>query len=475
MNFASFEYAGFALVAVLVNWLLPVKLRPAWLLAASVAFYAAWSVPAVGILLAVCIVTWLGALFIARQEGTTRTVSTAVFVVLSASSLGVFKLLEATSIDRVGPGAAGRFIVPVGLSFFSFQAISYLVDVHRRELEPNRSVIDVSLYISFFPHLLAGPIVRARKLIPAFHATPRTPDRVQWAEAAELCLVGLFKKVALADPMIELAIVPLRDRADLGPVHVIVLLVTVLVGGYFDVTGYIDIARGSAKFLGIDMQRNSLMPLTKSTGYADFWRRWQLTVMMWFRDYIYRPLRANGRSATREHLALFGTFFVLGIWHGLTIGWVLWGAVSGVIIVIERTLQTRRAAKRREQTRRARKARSKAMLPKAPNEYVGLVTSLLLVMATFPLIAGSSVSDALDLYGALVRFGGTTPSADLLWMAAIGIIALVLVDRREARREAVAGRPDPVSPPRAVAFGLMIVAIIIMSGPAQRTFIYFSF
>jgi D-alanyl-lipoteichoic acid acyltransferase DltB (MBOAT superfamily) len=473
--FTSFEYAGFLLVVVALNWALPTRFRPPLLLAASFWFYASWSRPALAILVAVCGLTWSIGLAIPGQAGRARALLTATGVVVAGGSLGVFKLLEAVGVEAGDTGLAAKFVVPVGLSFFSFQAISYLVDVHRGEIEPRRSVIDVSLYLSFFPHLLAGPIVRARKLIPAFHSTPRTPDRVQWAEAAELVLVGTFKKVAVADPLIGLCVDAVRHPGAIGPLHAVVALVGVLVGAYFDITGYIDIARGSAKFLGIDMQRNALMPLTRSTGYADFWRRWQLTVMMWFRDYVYRPLRGRTHHAMRDHLALFGTFFALGVWHGFTVGWALWGVASGLIIIAERARQTRRAARRRAQTRRARKARNKALLPKPPNPWVSLATALVLVMATFPLVIGKDLADIGRLYGALGRWHGTAPSADLLWMTGLAIVATIVLDGREQRREARAGRRDPVTVRRAVAFGVMVLGVIVFSGPAPQTFLYFAF
>lgn len=475
MIFTSFEYAGFLLAVVAVNWLLPVRWRTHWLLAASVAFYASWSVPAVVILAAVCLLAWGAGLAIPRLDGGAQRALTAISVTLAASSLATFKILSAVGVDRGDTGLAAQFVVPAGLSFFSFQAISYLVDVHRGEIQPDRSVVNVATFISFFPHLLAGPIVRAKVLIPKFHGTPRTPDRVQWAEAAELVLVGTCKKVALADPIFALVTGPLSHPDQLGPAHALLALVAVLVAAYFDITGYIDIARGSAKFLGIDMQRNSLLPLMKSTGYADFWRRWQLTVMMWFRDYVYLPVRGTGHDKRREHLALFASFFVLGIWHGATVGWALWGVASGIIIVTERTLQTRRAARRRAQTKRARAARDRSMLPKPPDQRVSLAIALLLVIATFPLVAASSLRATGDLYAALVRTGGSGPSADLIWMFVLAIVGLVLFDRREQRREARAGHPDPVTMLRALAFGVMVVAIIVFSGPAPQTFVYFTF
>jgi len=476
--FTSFAYAAFLTVVVALNWLLPPRYRVALLVVASYAFYATWSIPAISILAVVTLITYGIGLAMVDAEGTRRTVLAAIGTVAAASTLLLFKVVAAFGFTHDGhhlPGVTNNFVIPVGLSFFSFQAISYVIDNYRREIEPSRSLIDVAAYLAFFPHLLAGPIVRAKKLIPAFHATPRVPNKVQWSEASELILVGVFKKVALADPLFALNVDALRSPHSAGTFNVLLSLATVLLGGYFDVTGYIDIARGSAKLLGIDMQRNSLMPLTASTGYADFWRRWQLTVMMWFRDYIYRPLRGDGRNEGRDTAALFGTFLFLGLWHGLSTGWLAWGIVSGVIIVIERSLQTKRSAKRRAQTLAARQARSRAALPKAPSKAAGLAIALLLVMATFPLVAANSLGDIVDLYKALVIPSWARANWDLVAQAVLCVGALVLVDGRERRRERQAGKPDPVNVARAAAFGLMVLAVVIYSGPAPRTFVYFHF
>jgi D-alanyl-lipoteichoic acid acyltransferase DltB (MBOAT superfamily) len=473
--FTSFQYAGFLAVVVVLNWLLPVRHRVTLLLAASLAFYASWSVPATGILVAVCLLSWGGGLLIERTTGGGRKVLTAVTVLAVASSLFTFKILEAAHGNA---GISTELFIPVGLSFFSFQAISYVIDVHRSTLPAIRSPIKVSAFVAFFPHLLAGPIVRANKLVPAFGATPRTPDFTQWSEAAELVLVGVFKKVVIADPVIRayapLLLDPDKLHDSSGP-YLVLVIASVLVASYFDITGYIDIARGSAKFLGIDMPRNALLPLLRSTGYADFWRRWQLTVMTWFRDYVYQPLRGSARpSPLREHAALFGTFFVLGVWHGLSATWAIWGIASGTIIVIERTLQTRRAERRRAQVRAARKARSKAMLPKPPNRYVSLAIALGLVMVTFPLIMTTDLATSLELYRSLFQLHGSTPTANQLWMSILAVVSVLLLDGREVRREARAGRPDPVNLWRALAFGVMIVAVIVQSGPEPQSFIYIS-
>lgn len=477
MSFASFEYAAFLAVVVALHWSLPPRRRPALLLVASYAFYASWSRPAVLVLLVTTAVTWASGLALGRVEGARRTVITAAAVTVSAGSVLSFKVVEAFDLSgRLGTGVlAADFIVPVGLSFFSFQAISYVVDIHRGDLEPSRSPIDVATYLAFFPHLLAGPIVRAGSLIPALRTTPRLPDPRQWSEGAELVLTGVFKKVAVADPLLVLCLAPLRDPASAGTVNVAVALGGALLAGYFDVTGYVDIARGSARFLGIDLPRNALFPLTRSTGYADFWRRWQLTIMTWFRDYVHRPLRGDGRSERRDLAALFATFLVLGIWHGLTPGWLAWGAASGLIIVVERQLRTRRAARRRAQIREARRLRRRSALPAPPSRARSLAVALGLVLLTFPLVTAPGPSASLDLYRTLLLPTAGPFDADLAAEAALAIVALVLLDGRERRREARMGHPDPVGFARAAAFGAMVLAVVVWSGPAPQSFVYFHF
>ncbi|WP_421118968.1 MBOAT family O-acyltransferase [Aquihabitans daechungensis] len=477
MIFTSLEFAGFVALVVILNWLLPKPYRPALLLVGSYLFYATWSVPAISVLFAITVITYFSALAIPKLEGGARTALTTFAVLCAAGTLVAFKAIEALGFQNSDnlPGIGAKLVVPVGLSFFAFQAISYVVDVNKRTVEPTRSPIDVALYLAFFPHLLAGPIVRAAKLIPAFHAVSRWPEANRTQEGLELILVGVFKKVALADPVFAQIGTALTDPQAAGRANALMAQVMLLVAAYLDITAYVDIARGVAKLLGIDMQRNALYPLTKTRGYGDFWRRWQLTIMMWFRDYIFRPLRGTGRQEWREDAALFGTFFALGIWHGFTAGWFLWGIASGLIIVTERRLQSRRAKKRRAQTVAARQARKRSMLPKDPPAWRSHVIGLLLVLATFPLVSAPSLSGAFDQYKALFTADPEPFHWNLLLMGLVAIAGVIVLDRREERREARAGKSDPMVLPRALAFGAMVAAIIVFSGPTPKTFLYFAF
>ncbi len=470
MALTSFTYAWFLLLVVGVYWVLPPRARPTLLLLASFAFYATWSRPALVVLAVTAVSSWAAGWYGSKLEPPGQRLATIAGVVVALAALGFFKVVAAFEVSDDPSLWLMEIAVPVGLSFFTLQAISYVVDVNRGEVEPQRSLLDVALYLSFFPHLLAGPIVRARFLIPSFHSTPRWPRRTQWAEAAELVLVGTFKKVVVADPMYA----AYRSSLDGSTINNVVFLLSAMTAAYADVSGYIDIARGSAKFLGIDMQRNSLLPLRRTTGYADFWRRWQLTLMMWFRDYVNRPIRGGGDETWRAHAGLFATFAVLGIWHGLTFGWILWGLISGVVIVVESQLQARRAARRRAQRREARRRRSKALLPREPNHLARLVRTIGLVTILSPIAISTSPASLVDTYAQLLRIQSGFDSK-LIGLAVLAFVAMWLVDRREVRREATVPRPDPVTAPRALAFGLMVTAIVIYSGPAPRSFVYFAF
>lgn len=474
MTFTSFAYAGFLVAVVTLNWLLPVRWRPPLLLAASIAFYASWTITGTATLVLCAGTTWFVGLRIAGAADRARVGWTAVGVIAAVGPLTVFKVQEAvTPHGGLALGSvAERFVVPVGLSFFAFQAVSYLVDIYRHDLVPSRSVVDVATYLAFFPHLLAGPIVRAQKLIPAFHSTPRRPNRVQWAEAGELVLVGVFKKVVLADPLIGLVTPVLANPAGQATPSVWVAIATLLLAAYFDITAYIDIARGSAKFLGIDMQRNSLTALTASSSFADFWRRWQLTLMTWFRDYIYRPIRGDGKSSFRETAGLVATFLILGWWHGLAPRWWVWGGVLAATIVIERQVQTARAARRRAQLVAARRAHDRSLLPRPPSRPARLAITLTLVALSLPLAAASSLSAAGTIYRGAFGWRSGPMAWDLVIQVGLVVGALLLVDGRERRREALAGNPDPVTPARAGAFGLMVAAVVIYGGSAARTFLY---
>jgi D-alanyl-lipoteichoic acid acyltransferase DltB (MBOAT superfamily) len=478
VSFNSVQYAAFLAVVFALFWTLPRRHRPTLLLVASILFYASWGPVLVVALLAVSGVTWLAARAIRRTDDPGRRKLLCGLAV--AWSLGVafgLRVLGTTiggategSTPTAFGGVAARAIIPVGLAFITFQAISYVVDTYRDPVAtPDASLPDHVLYVAFFPHLLAGPVMRARRLVPSFHEGPDRPSKPHLYEGAELLLVGLFKKVAIADPAF---LIIAREGADPSVVpsgEMWLLWLLGLAAAYFDITGYIDMARGSARLLAIDLHPNAAQPLLRSTELADFWRRWQVTVMAWFRDYVFLPVRGAARTRSREALALMTVFVSLAVWHGTSLNWLVWGVLTGTIVVVERELQGRRSARARAGRSRGRGERS------ALGRAGRLLYVYVALILTLPWIGSPTVSATLDTYRALLGFRGGGIDGDTVGFLLLAVASLLLLDGRERVRQARSGRPDPPTPLRALGFGAMVVAIVIFSGASTQPFIYLRF
>lgn len=503
MLFSSVEYlAVFLPLVVLVSWATPPRPRRAVLLVASYVFYGWWDWRLLFLLALTTVATWIGGGLIARLSSEAgRRVVLAYSLLLSAGLLFAFKyyaffvhsIAEPTSVDftaAIGIDTVD-LLIPVGLSFYTFQSISYVVDVYRREQAPVRSLLEYALYVSFFPHLLAGPILRTHKLVPKLRALPARPDPVQTAEGLELILLGLFKKVAVADPLVRSGIDAVAAGAadgDPSSVVTLVALASGILAGFFDISGYVDLARGSAKLLGIDMQHNFAEPLTRSRNLTDFFRRWQITIMTWFRDYVFRPLRGRSPGDAREHAALFGTFFVVALWHGLTPAWLVYGVLTGGLMVVERSLRTRRVARQRAERlarREARRAgqavavapptRGLRAAPPAVRAVAGLGYVYLALFVTLIWVAVPDVATGVEVYGWLFSFTAGGLGLDAVAMVAYAAVVLVLADRRQRALIEREGTWDPPTARRAVAYGLMVAGIVVYAGAASEPFIYFQF
>jgi len=499
--FSSIEYlAVFLPLVVLVSWLTPPHPRRWVLLVASYLFYGWWDWRLLLLLGLTTVSTWIGAGLIPRMPSSAaRKVVLGYSLLLSAGVLLIFKyyawfvgsISEPESLDlTVSLGIDSiDLLIPVGLSFYTFQSISYLVDVYRGEQKPTRSLLDYALYVAFFPHLLAGPILRARRLLPKIQALPTRPDPVQTAEGLELILLGLFKKVAVADPLVRAGIDSVVRADAAGSPGTFVTEVALglgILGGFFDISGYIDLARGSAKLLGIDMQHNMAEPLTRSRNLTEFFRRWQITIMTWFRDYVFRPLRGDRPGAGRESAALFGTFFVVALWHGISPTWFVYGTLTGGLMVAERTLRTRRVARQRAARLARREAKrsggstvveAPAGLQAAPpwlRSAAGLAYVYAALALTLVWVAVPDLESGVTAYRWLFSFRGGL-DLEAAAVLAYGGAVVVLTDRRQRRLIEREGTWDPPGTLRAVAFGAMVAAVLVFAGSASEPFIYFQF
>ena len=354
MVFPSIEFAIFFCAVLALSWALMPR-QHAWkvfVLVASYAFYGAADWAFCFLLGGVTLVTQAGAVLVHRAASDrARRRLVAATVAIDLGVLGVFKyygffveevngLLERASLDLPLPVAA--IALPVGISFFTFQAITYVVDVHRR-LVPPAGLLDAAVYLSFFPQLVAGPIVRASEFLPQL-ARPRDPARVAVGAGVALIAVGLVKKVAVADTLARELVDPVFAVPESYAAPDVALAAYGYAAQiYCDFSGYTDMAIGLALLMGFVFPQNFNRPY-RSTSFRAFWRRWHMTLSRFLRDYLYIPLGGAHGGPWRSARNVMITMLLGGLWHGAAWGFVLWGGLHGAYLVGERVLRGRVSA-----------------------------------------------------------------------------------------------------------------------------------
>jgi len=339
----------FAVVMAVYHGPLSWTQRKLFLLVASYVFYAAWNPPFVLLLMGSTVIDWLVAKRIAATERPAgRRALLLISLAFNLGILGFFKyggflldnftrLMSTIGVHYQPP--QWNIILPIGISFYTFLTLSYTLDVYRRQLEPGNSFLDYAFFVTFFPHLVAGPILRAVDFLPQCVAPRRaTRDQMGWGLA--LMVIGLFEKVVLADALMA----PVADRvyATVSRAGFLDAWVgTLAFSGqiFLDFAGYSTCAIGSALCLGFVLPDNFRFPYA-AIGFSDFWRRWHVSLSTWLRDYVYIPLGGNrdGESKARRNLML--TMLLGGLWHGASWRFVAWGGLHGGYLVLERMART---------------------------------------------------------------------------------------------------------------------------------------
>ena len=351
MLFNSLTFiAFFALVLALHNAPLSWTTKKTNLLIASYLFYAAWNPPFVVLLWLSTVVDWVVAkrMFL-EQRARRRKMLLAVSVIVNLGVLGYFKyggflldnfvtLAATIGIDYQVPDWS--IILPVGISFYTFQTMAYSLDVYLRRSEPSKSFLDFALFVTFFPQLVAGPIVRPTHLLPQF-AVPRiaTPKQLYWGLG--LMTIGLFQKVVVADGLLaQSADMVFGASSMLHPLDA--WLGTLAFSGqiFADFAGYSTTAIGAALTLGFGLPDNFNYPYA-SIGFSDFWRRWHISLSSWLRDYLYIPIGGNRKGNLRTYANLMTTMLLGGLWHGASWTFVVWGGLHGFYLAAERWLKKR--------------------------------------------------------------------------------------------------------------------------------------
>jgi alginate O-acetyltransferase complex protein AlgI len=343
----------FACVLALHNLPLAWRTKKVNLLIASYLFYAAWNPPFVILLWIATVVDWYAAQGLVKAE---RPVARRAWMLLSVVAnlgmLGYFKyggfLLGNFQAAMAGFGIDYQppqldIVLPVGISFYTFATMSYTLDIYLRRAAPAKNFLDYALFVTFFPHLVAGPIMRPTELVPQFES-PRRATANQLCFGLALMTLGLFQKVVLADGFLAAPAEKVFDGAGV-PGVVDAWAATLAFGAqiFCDFAGYSTTAIGAAMCLGFAMPDNFRFPYA-AIGFSDFWRRWHITLSAWLRDYLYIPLGGNRHGPARTYAALIATMLLGGLWHGASWTFVVWGGLHGTYLAAERFLRTRFAA-----------------------------------------------------------------------------------------------------------------------------------
>jgi D-alanyl-lipoteichoic acid acyltransferase DltB (MBOAT superfamily) len=355
MLFNSVEFAVFLAIVLAIYYQLGHRQQNWLLLVASYMFYGMWDWRFLSLLFVSTFVDYICGLWVAEAHRRDRPrqarLAMSCSLLANLGILGFFKYFNffidsaAALLDRYGLPSSDwtlNIILPVGISFYTFQTLSYTIDIYRRELQPTSSLLDFAVFVAFFPQLVAGPIERAANFLPQV-ARPRRVTRDDWTGGAYLIFVGLIRKVVVADTAGALADRYFADPAAYSSLQLAMALFLYALQIYGDFSGYSNIARGTAMLLGFRLMRNFQHPYFAQS-FSEFWRRWHISLSTWLRDYIYIPLGGNRHGAVRTHVNLMSTMLLGGLWHGASWNFVIWGGLHGLFLVVERILRLERLA-----------------------------------------------------------------------------------------------------------------------------------
>ena len=460
----------FAIVLGLHSLPLQWQAKKTNLLLASYIFYAAWNPPFIVLLWLSTLTDW----FAARKIAVTSAGAKRFFLILSIAVnlglLGYFKyggfleaniaaLLGTMGVSYVPSGA--NIILPLGISFYTFQSMSYSIDVYRDRIKPHHSFLDFALYVTFFPQLVAGPILRAGFFLQQLaNENKQRVNQMGWGLA--IITVGMFEKVVLADG----ALAPIVERvygeaSAAGGVDAWIGTMAFAGQIFFDFNGYSMIAVGLGKCFGFELPWNFLSPYG-AVGFSDFWRRWHITLSTWLRDYLYISLSGNRAGAARTIVNLMLTMLIGGLWHGASWLFVLWGGVHGLFLVIERVAR--------------QLFENSTLVRTAGMQFVLGIMTWLAVCLAWVLFRAEDPASAAHLLTSMLTFGsGEELLGGIEVLTVVAVIVSLLATHwfmRDRSFESVfKGLSWPVV---GLILGAMLIAIVLSPGE-ERDFIYFEF
>lgn len=479
MLFNSFEFALFFPVVTALYFLLPHRFRWALLLAASCLFYMAFIPAYILILILTIVVDYFAAIWIEDRPNHKRGPLLFASIVSTCAILFVFKYYHFAAANVAAMSnllgwnyglPALQIILPIGLSFHTFQSLSYVIEVYRGHQKAERHFGIYSLYVMFYPQLVAGPIERPQNLLHQFHAK-HTFNYDDITSGLRLMVWGLFKKVVIADRLSIYVNGAYRDPENVSGPTLAVATIFFAYQIYCDFSGYSDIAIGSARTMGFRLMKNFDRPYSALT-ISEFWRRWHISLSTWFRDYVYFPLGGSKGSHSRTSLNLFITFLISGLWHGANWTYVVWGALNGLYLVIGRALAPAR-----------NRLWASVGLPESNpvRRCIQLATTLVLTLIAWVFFRANSIPEALTILSRIASgrgrlsgsLAGFRPDDWLVALAAIGLLEFVQwYQSRNRLSQDFQRLPSMV---RSATYVSAVACIVLFGAFTRNEFIYFQF
>ncbi len=355
MLFNSFQFIIFFPIVLIVYYIIPNKVKYLWLLIASYYFYMCWNAKYALLILASTVITYISGLLIEKikniEKPEHRKTVLKKWVVAGSFAINIgvlfyFKYIN-FSLELLSYVFSKVYIwlnvpvfdiiLPVGISFYTFQALSYTMDVYRDDIYAEKNFLRYALFVSFFPQLVAGPIERSKNLLKQL-AVPKKFNFEKARDGFLLMIWGYFLKVVLADRIAIFVDTVFGDYITFNGWYIAIAAMLFAIQIYCDFAGYSTIAMGAAEILGIDLMENFDAPYL-STSVADFWRRWHISLTSWFRDYLYIPLGGGQKGKIRKYLNKLIVFLVSGLWHGANLSFVIWGGLNGLYQIVGELLQ----------------------------------------------------------------------------------------------------------------------------------------
>ena len=462
MLFDTPIYFLFLSLVVFVYWRLSWRRQNIFLLCASYFFYGWWDWRFLLLMIFSTTVDYLIAQRISdRAPGPERRTLLIVSLFINFGLLGFFKYCNffvdslATMMSTFGvhnvPIFFLKIILPPGISFYTFQEVAYVVDVYKGKLPPSRSFVDYGLFITLFPHLIAGPIQRPSHLLPQVQK-PRTFQEGAFFDGCMLIVSGLFRKTVIADSCANLANAAFDGRLGSNLFSTLIGVYAFAWQIYGDFSGYSDLARGAAQLLGFHFMVNFRQPYFASS-LQDFWRRWHISLSTWLRDYLYIPLGGNRKGPARNYVNLMVTMLLGGLWHGANWTFVIWGGIHGAWLSVERFFWPHREK----------------------SAWYGRVLTLGVVGVTWIFFRAKSLGAALEMLRSTARFQWEQQyGPELLFLVAVSAIMILIDYRLEAYGEEYIFEKAQLAAP-VCASVVMAVLMVAFAASETNAFIYFQF